>query len=184
MNDEIVCAISGTSITAVIAAMNIPADALVLGEEQPQRVIGRTERAELLHFAHYEPAIELERYTSGRLFCSTFELRWLRQDGKLRIVYTGQSQTAPTHGSDVLTVEKFREGHYILFGKRHPVGTNSSRPQEYTIFSDVRIPRLLNYPIEVKGDEIFVQLQVREYLSATGAVEAYRFVGLREEKKA
>ncbi len=123
MSDEIVCAINGTSIMSVIAAMNIPDDALVLGEEQPQRVIGRTERAELLHFAHYEPAIELERYTSGRLFCSAFELRWQRQGGKLRIVYTGQSQTAPAHSSDVLTVKKSSDGYYILFGKRHPVGT-------------------------------------------------------------
>ncbi len=69
-------------------------------------------------------------------------------------------------------------------GGRYKAVPTMEDEQEYTIFSDVRIPRLLNYPIEVKGDEIFVQLQVREYLSATGEVEAYRFVGLREEKKA
>ncbi len=183
--NEIVCAVKGDSIMAVIASMNIPDEALVLLEEMPQRVIGRTERAELLRFAYYklaieEPVMELERYTSGRLFCPAFELRWQRQGGKLRMVYTGEKQTAPAHNGNVLTVQKSREGHYILFGKRHPYNA-APLEKESTLFSDVRIPRLLSYPIEVQEVDKFVRLRTYEYLSTQGEVEASRFVELEKE---
>lgn len=196
MTDDILCT-GKHDITALIAQCAfLPADAYVLLEELPQRVLGsREDRQELLRFARYGN-IEKDKLgaaTSGRIFNHEFELRWERDAGATSVVYLGKAREIPGLTKDDGKLEKlsgldkvdeakryYLFGEYLDEGKLARMGVEMQPGEGY--YAEVRIPRLLRYPIDKQSRR--VQLAVCEYRDkATGQVKLFRFQGLEAAKE-
>ncbi len=154
-----------------------PDDAFVLVERLPSKVVKtRQERQELLRFARLRAKIKLAPYTSGRVFTETFELRWEQDAGTTRVVYLGQPCQLPGLEKQA-TFDLKSKRRYYLFGTL--LGTDDLEAMELeampleadkedtVYYAEVRIPRLLPYPIAPRPIEKTpkqrVQLVVGEY---------------------
>jgi hypothetical protein len=185
---------------------NMFAEALVLAEQFPRQVIKKKERQDLLFFqdvashlpwnAGETPA--WHTYLSGRIFTEQWELRWVRQQQEVRVIYLGppiydgilrdyklndrvddKSESPPV--PDTLT-KQVRP--YYLFGERlRPDDVKNIIWAEPGDFAEARIPRLLRYPAAncrgQNADEVakmpYVQLRICEYIDETGRVVLSRF---------
>jgi hypothetical protein len=195
VTDDILCTGKVPDINALIAQCAfLPADAYVLLEELPQRVSGdREDRQDLLRFARYGANIEKNKIgaaTSGRIFNQKFELRWERNAGTTSVVYLGEPREVAGLTKDDTTLPELDKvdeakryylfGEYLDEGKLGRMGIEM-RPGE-TYYAEVRIPRLLRYPITEQSRR--VQLTVCEYREkATGQVKLFRFQGLEPAKE-
>lgn len=168
----------------------------MLLEELPQRVLdGREDRQGLLRFVRYGDIEkdQISTATSGRIFNHEFELRWEREAGTTSAVYLGGAREIPSLTKDDGKLEKLAElekvdeaKRYYLFGeylderKLTRMGVEKRPEEEY--YAEVRIPRLLSYPIAKQPRR--VQLTVCEYRDkATGQVKLFRFQGLEAAKE-
>lgn len=193
MEKEMLCVSSVDDITALITACNFPPEALFLAEMLPRHVISADERQDLLRFTYFDADLPFASYTSGRIFHQDFELRWEKNDDKTQVVYVGTKRDLPmlevTFNLDLNTPRKksipdlrtFRRRHYYLFGERLREGDLDKigvpGEQRNFAFAEVRIPRLLLYPIQ--QNERRARLVVREYLDEeTGEVKLFRFESL------
>lgn len=170
----------------------IPSDTtLMLLESQPRYVIKQEERQELLHFAPFDASFDFTPYTSGRIFHELGELRWERQQAQVHIVYTGQKEykpELPKIDETALDTIQFTDSRaYLLFGARlkgkqlEPIKPVAQEGD----FAEVRIPRLLRYPLlDTIKDAERVQLVMREYIDpSTGLNVAYRCKSLEPFSK-
>ncbi|HEY1350599.1 MAG TPA: CRISPR-associated protein Csx19 [Ktedonobacteraceae bacterium] len=201
-------------IAALIEACDFPPDAFFLGEQLPWKVIEASRRQELLQFAYVgelkrqnvpdaanNAGIDPAQYTSGRVFCSQFELRWHKkpQSDETQVVYLGeQDQTLPglLPASDLAelrtelqTLERGASARYYLFGTTLDTSREGQRllkqmglPDEQKdgqarYYAEIRIPRLLRYPrLDSPGEKQRVRLVVCEYREKeTGSVRLFRF---------
>jgi len=168
-------------IAAFIAACGFPPESFVLVERFPQQVMAdRPERQDLLRFARLGDGIDPGRYTSGRVFYPDFELRWEREMQRTRVVYLGQARELPEELLPGKTLEAWQpcEKNYDLFG----TALSDTRlvqmglPEGQGYYAEVRIPRLLQYPVQAQR----VRLVVREYVDKkTDRVELFRFQDLK-----
>jgi len=171
----------------LLQAYRVPpnAHALMLLENQPQHLIIQEERQDLLRFAFFDPTFDFMPYTAGRIFHTLGELRWERQQAKIRLVYSGHKEYKPAlRDAQHITLDAYtaKDRAYFLFGKRldekqlariGPVARAGD-------FAEVRIPRLLRYPpVSALTGAERVQLVMREYIDhETALTFAYRFKGL------
>lgn len=209
--------VTGTikNIAALIEACDFPQDAYFLAEQLPQHVIANSQRQDLLQFIDVNELkkrntsedtskhIDVASYGTGRIFCSTFELRWNRDQrtGKTQAVYLGSREPASLglvfaedgqkslgQQEDLAKLIK-RVRTYYLFGTTLDTSLDGRRieqmglPQENgrRYYAEVRIPRLLHYPrVENAGNNRRVQLAVCEYVDEmTGSARLFRFQGLK-----
>lgn len=183
-------------IVELIEACNFPENAFLLLERLPDEVIDeadRKARRNLLRFDHLYPLndevkAEIKRASSGRVFQENFELRWERLDQGNQAVYLGEERKIPGLEPDTEVLQgvtrKNKTTPYYLFGTK----LDARRQQELGLeedsgfFAEVRIPRLLRYPI--KTDARRVQLHVNEYVDEkTGEVQLFRFQKLEPAKE-
>lgn len=201
-------------IAALIEACEFPQDAYFLAEQLPQHVIAQEQRQELLQFARvsdlkkkndsmssHGAKIDPALYTSGRIFCQKFELRWNynQRTRETQVVYLGEEERTlpdlkPAKNLDSLRTElralekKAKSGHYYLFGTTLDTSLNGERIQQmglveeqrdadWRYYAEVRIPRLLRYPKpDNAGNKRRVRLVVCEYFErGTGSVRLFRF---------
>jgi hypothetical protein len=180
-------------IAPLVATLTKPAGTFLLLEQQPRQVVQRDDQQELLHFGQFDTNVNLEGYTSGRIFCDNFELRWEPRDTGTYVVYTGAEHYKPqlaetstpnlkTHTLD-LSPYAIRSTSYYLFGKRlaekqiERIGPPAMKGD----FAEVRIPRLLRYPPATSGQQgaPHVRLIVCEYIDRDqDSIVAFRFKGL------
>ena len=182
-------------IADLIEACHFPEDAFLLIERQPDEVIKEKDklaRWNLLRFTHLysrqdeskaihdEIRAEIKRSTSGRIFQENFELRWERLDHRYQVVYLGEERKilGLEPNKEVLknVTRKSEARRYYLFGTK----LDARKLQDLGLkegsgyFAEVRVPRLLHYPIET--DAMRVQLHVCEYVDdKTGQVQLFRF---------
>jgi hypothetical protein len=176
------------NFTAFLAACTFPPGAFVLVEQIPRHVFAsREEREGLLRFALLGDAIDLSISTSGRVFHQDFELRWERKTREAeaaQVVYLGKAEALPSGLLPDQKLDKWRAGleprskEYYLFGTL--LDTQQLRemglPENQHSYAEVRVPRLLYYPVEAYR----LQLMVREYVEkSTGQVKLLRFEGLK-----
>lgn len=182
--DEIFSTGAVRNIGAFIAACAFPPEAFVLVERLPRQVItDPAERQDLLRFARLRDGLDLSIYTSGRVFAQNFELRWEQESPGTRIVYVGQAREFPELPPGKRLDEwqpgiQICERNYYLFGEYLDKNTLQQRnlPEEQEYYAEVRIPRLLPYPVRARR----VQLVVREYVdTTTGRVQLFRFLDLK-----
>jgi hypothetical protein len=177
----------------LIANCHFSADARVLAEQLPGYVIDPiSERRDLLRFIRFEPdkpeqISSLASYTSGRIFQKDAELRWEKQGAMMRIVYLGAEEyISMPHAYGLqenqelskLTPQK-ESKYYYLFGERLKKGDVSKmgKTASQEDFAQVRIPRLLRYPVGQGGR--YVRLGVCEYIdTTTGRTVLFRFQSL------
>jgi hypothetical protein len=198
-----------TDVKGLIEACRFPGDAYLLVEWQPKTIITDEEREKLLRFTWLkakdvegEEGVDIDSYTSGRVFHDDFELRWewdAVEVGKASVVYLGVERELPAELKRKAAAES-DEGvrQYYLFGERIEQEKQTlmsiEPPREHEYYAETRVPRLLLYP-KVEGAERYKRLQVisREYRLTdpeTGSEmgSAYRFLKLIgadwEEKKA
>jgi hypothetical protein len=202
-------------IAALIEACDFPPKTYFLAEQLPQHVIAQEQRQELLQFARVSdlkrrnaPAdadkakIDPALYTSGRIFCQEFELRWStnQRTGETQVVYLGEEERTlpglePARNLGQLRThikgleKKPGSKTYYLFGTTLETSLGGERLQQmglsqeegWRYYAEVRIPRLLRYPrVDNPRKEQRVQLVVCEYVDKeTGSVKLFRFQDLR-----
>jgi len=169
--DEIVSANNIEDVTELIEKCSFLSDSagsLIFLEMQPQKMVGRGERENLLYFADYpcKPPRLISEYTAGRIFHEEFELRWEKSNSKIQAVYIGKRCTVPLleEKADVLKDCVRSASSYYLFGKRldDKAVERIGEPAQKGDFAEVRIPRLLRYP--VKNERMsYVKLDIYEY---------------------
>jgi hypothetical protein len=154
-------------IAGFITQCQFPADAFLLVEQMPQHVVSDDERQDLLCFALLGDNLDVTPYTSGRVFSRAFELRWERDAETTRVVYLGARRELPAlQEPQQETFEPVGEKRYYLFGTRldqDDLDTMGIEPdgKDYPYYAEVRIPRLLRYPIAAQARR--AQLVVGEY---------------------
>ena len=168
----------------------------ILLEMLPQRIVGKDDRQNLLFFAEYPCKLPhlISDYTAGRIFHEEFELRWEKFDSGTQVVYIGKQRALPrlTDDIDILTENtsllkdcaKITSSYY-LFGKRlnDTARKNIGPPAQKGDFAEVRIPRLLRYPVK-EQDKEYVKLSIYEYRhKATNERILFRFRKLDEVKE-
>lgn len=164
------------------------AGSLILLEMQPQKIVGKEDRQNLLLFAEYSyPDFNFKEYTAGRIFHEEFELRWEKINSGVQVVYIGKQQALPllTEDANVLKDCVRTNSSYYLFGKRldDKAVENIGQPAQKGDFAEVRIPRLLRYPVKGKGKD-YVKLNVYEYRhNVTNERILFRFQSLAEVKE-
>jgi hypothetical protein len=189
--EEILCSGPVADIAALIKACAFPDDSYVLVERFPPRIIPNEERQQLLQFGRLSSGIDPADSISGRVFSQHFELRWQEEDGEYHVVYLGEERHIPQLKKDEETRAKLKRRKdaktYYLFGeylngdKLRNMGLQEE--PSYSCYAEVRIPRLLHYPIA--GQARRVRLEVCEYVEEeTGAVQLFRFQGLEREPEA
>lgn len=188
--DEAVYAGPVADIKEFIEACSFLSDSagsLILLEMQTQKVVGKEDRQNLLLFAEYSyPDSNFKEYTAGRIFHEEFDLRWEKINSGVQVVYVGKQQALPllTEGADVLKDCVRTISSYSLFGKRlgdEKVG-NIGEPAQKNDFAEVRIPRLLRYPVKDEHKD-YVKLNVYEYRhKVTNERILFRFRSLAEVK--
>ncbi len=189
--DEAVYAGPVADIKEFIEACSFLSDSagsLILLEMQPQKMVGKEDRQNLLFFTEYPcPDTDFSEYTAGRIFHEEFELRWEKINSGVQAVYIGNKRTLPlpTEKTDVLKDCVRATSSYYLFGKRlddEKVG-NIGEPAQKDDFAEVRIPRLLRYPVKDKRKD-YVKLNVYEYRhNVTNERILFRFRNLAEVKE-
>ena len=191
----------------LIMACRFSAPAWILAERLPDRAAIKTkERKALLQFTYLptdisttddhagrffpgDPDSSITDYHTGRVFRANAELRWEKQKGQMHVIYIGSEDYSSLMKDyklkdkpDVLTsLKKCDEPkYYYLFGERiRPSDlekmSSTVRPGD---FAEVRIPRLLRYPLDSQVSR-YARLSVCEYLDTeTGEVQLYRFQAL------
>jgi len=182
VTQEILCTGTTHNIVDLVKQCNFPPEAFLLVERLPQQVVNDdSERQALLRFARLRDGVDIAPYTSGRIFNKKFELRWEKDAGTIKVIYLGEER-------EIAGLTKQKEPlkpagdlkHYYLFGERLDAADLAAMglkqgEGEYTAYAEVRIPRLLRYPISKQAQR--VQLIVGEYInSETGRV--FRFQDL------
>jgi len=190
--DEAVFVGSVVDIKEFIEAHSFLSDSagsLILLEMQPQKMVEKEDRQNLLFFAEYTGKLPhiINEYTAGRIFNEEFELRWEKINSGVQIVYIGNKQTLslPTEKTDVLKDCVRATSSYYLFGKRldDEKVDNIGVPAQTDDFAEVRIPRLLRYPVKDKHKD-YVKLNVYEYRhKVTNERILFRFRSLAEVKE-
>jgi hypothetical protein len=182
--DEIFSTGAVPNIGAFITACAFPPEAFVLVERFPRQVItDPAERQDLLRFARLGDSFDPGTSISGRVFDQHFELRWEQEPQGTRVVYVGQARELPELPSgkpldEWLPGIQTCERSYYLFGEYLDKNRlkQMGLPEERDYYAEVRIPRLLHYPLRARR----VQLAVREYVdTATGRVHLFRFLKLK-----
>lgn len=187
-------------IHALVAGCQFSPEAYVLVEQFPAHIVtGTQERQNLLLFIHLRELesdqyrnIDLNAYTSGRVFDQHAEVRWewMKQaeqpEGKFHAVYVGPEREQFVLAKDKKQSEQLgepRKTHYFLFGERldaDDINAIGSHVQEGD-FAQLRIPRLLRYPSLPGGRRARrLRLAVSEYVDEdTGKVHLFRFRDLQ-----
>lgn len=173
----------------LVADCGFPSTAFVLIERLPEQVItSAKERHDLLRFTNFDQSIRFTDYTSGRIFDEQAELRWERQGSSMQVVYLGSKGR-----EQVLLNHRLEKSHELdrlkppdekmifLFGER--IATEDlkkmGRAASQGDFAEVRIPRLLHYPVR-QDEQRYVRLVVREYYDEQNRVALFRFQDLKQ----
>lgn len=170
-------------VVRLLAEIPFSDNTYFIGEQQPLSVVDRSNgRQEFLVFAKYTPELLDRRYASGRIFHRDFEVRWEKEGGKTRVVYVGNGEYCPSDLKFVEQVEMQPSRKYYLFGEllRPASLPKIGLSEEEIVFAEVRIPRLLRYPVDRPYRRVC--LTVREAIDPEhGKVTLYRFQGVEPD---
>ncbi len=196
MVEDMLCTGPVHALPELVSQCDFSAEAFLLLERLPQRVVLDEERQNLLSFARLRD-IEPEDFadytasTSGRIFDQDSELRWEHDiaSGTTSVVYLGKARTFTDLKQDEEELARLKPAdnnprHYYLFGKslaeRDLEQMGIAAVPETAYYAEVRIPRLLPYPKVNARPPQRLKLAVYEYVDQeTGLVKLFRFQGLQ-----
>lgn len=180
---EMLCVGPVEDIDTLIAECQFPPEAMFLTEKFPQHVVKREERQNLLRFRRLDATKQFAEYAAGRIFNQDFELRWEKTGNGVQAIYVGaERKLSELKVMHDLNLETYQTRYYYLFGQRlEPEELEQiGAPAQPGDFAELRIPRLLRYPVSGRR----VQLAVREYIEeTTGNVMLFRFADLKPVEK-
>lgn len=176
MTKERLCTGKTDNIVTFIAGCDFPDNAYFLGEQQPAFVVKPEQRQNLLLFVPFTKSLPFADYSSGRIFHDDFELRWQQDNGWIQVVYLGAPEYCPDALPEGNPVEMQRSRQFYLFGERLRPGDveKIGKSAHEGDFAEVRIPRLLHYPVQGERRRVLVTLS-ESVDEKTGEVEQYRF---------
>ena len=165
----------------VVQALPGSQEAMMLLERVPNTWIDDAERQDGIRLAPFDQGAEFRRYGRGHVFSDAFELRWEGSDAAFQAVYVGVDAGLPELTPAAVDLTEARDITYDLWGERVSDPTVVGQGPEAQVFAELRIPRLLTYPVSAEARR--VRLRVREYFdSQTGAMVLSRFCGLEEQR--
>ncbi|HTK10287.1 MAG TPA: hypothetical protein VL485_24165 [Ktedonobacteraceae bacterium] len=186
-----------TGLHTLIAHCRFPAEALVLLECLPQHTITRQkERQDLLWFGSFEQKIAFENYTSGRIFQASGELRWEKERDDFQVVYVGdegefsrqieailRDYSNNTSLPELPSLRSQRKEYYLFGTRLQPGDLEKIGPlAQPGDFAEVRIHRLLRYPLKGNSDGPIRFIVDELFDEKTGQRVLFRFVGLNENE--
>lgn len=189
--------LSEPELLQLIHACDFPQEAFFLGEQLPDHIVDNRERENLLLFTWYASNLPFSSYTTGCIFHAEEELRWERSEDTFQIVYLGSKQYKHMSKAHPSPIERefialINDGkleksskQYILFGKFLAQDPKTiATPENHQTYAEVRIPRLLHYPLprsQRKPNIERVQIAVTEYTDKdSGQIFTYRFCALQQ----
>jgi hypothetical protein len=143
--------------------------------EQGHAIIAHTTDVQFLHLAEFQIATQLPQWDEGRLFGEHLELRWRRlADGQYTLLLLTERQQYVPQDWEWLTeswrpVEHCPKDALRLWGKRQ---------EHMPKWVEVRIPRLLSYP--VPDTQPSVRLSWIEYRDEQGTPRLMRLKGVSD----
>lgn len=157
---------------------------LLLEKEPVGRFLEEEPDKNLIFLKGQGHEIDFFQWEKGRIFNYLYEISWRKEHDGFRVVYTGNSESRPrvlSYAGPDLEKCTIAARKYYLWGKRvcdpAEIGILAPGP----VYLEVRIPRLLFYPVEGLGKS--VDLLVKEfYCRETGILQYYRYCGLEEEE--
>jgi hypothetical protein len=107
-------------------------------EEFASAIVEGSDKVEILDLKNPENRMETARYPRGLAFGEQSELRWVRRESGLHLVYISDEDKDLGEGSlpEPLNLVEGEPGSLLLWGERQADGK----------YYDGRIPRLLEYP--------------------------------------
>lgn len=177
--EEIVASGVRATLDDVLTALP-PGAVHVLLETTPDSWLDPAAQRETIRFDSLVAVIHEGRWTSGRVFNLDFELRWEQYQDGMHLVYCGANTELPGLNGEPLDLRLSRDISCSLWGAAVTDPELVGEPAGALVFAELRIPRLLRYPVSARAR--FVRLIVREYLdTSSGAVTLSRFCGVQEE---
>lgn len=167
----------------IVQALDCPSESLMMLERVPTSFLSDDERERGICLRKYDASENFEIWEQGRIFHDDFELRWEKQDSAFSVVYIGELKKLSMLDTRPLSDFEIQDNSYYLWGEKMTSDTLKLICQSETesLFLELQIPRLLNYPVSKRNEKFRVKLSARHYLnSKTGALEFYRFQHLEE----
>jgi hypothetical protein len=148
----------------------------------PTRWLSEEESKNGICFICFDMTIAFNQWQAGRIFDSKKEFLWqMNNDGQFQVIYTGEEMDLPELNLINEDWQDFQTS-YLLWGRSlNSTELKSLRIQEdTTIFLELQLPRLLNYPVAVSQDKKHrLRLNIIEYKDKeTGCIQHYRFHSL------
>jgi len=169
-----------------IRALSWPDIAYMYLERIPERWLSLPEVANGVRFEILDLQTPFQQWERGRLFCSSFELRWEKMDGQFQTVLVGEAPIlvdfAPAIEPDLDAADQ-QVQEYLLWGRRVAESEvailGAEHQSDSQVFLEMRVPRILYYPVSDNARQ--ARLVVREYSDrSTGHLLYYRFTGVEE----
>lgn len=178
---------STEDVDSIVQSIELPEDSLMMLELIPNDKLSESEKENGICFRSYQIDEDFNQWEIVRIFNEEFELNWEKQNGKFHVVYIGEKTDLSNFSEDTsvdIDQMEIEDKAYYLWGRNLNDETleQIGRSEDETLFAEIQIPRLLDYPIESKRDKKFrVKLVVRHYLLHS-TLKFYRFLRLEEEK--
>lgn len=176
-----------STVSPVVQAFPVDDDTLMILEKLPVNWIDEKDRTPPdsgLVFKTFDVQEDFETWGQGRIFNPTAELRWEKNGVGFHVVYIGPPGALPglTVDDTIKPEETDRiEAGYYLWGQRMSKGQLEDigwDPTATDIFVELKTPRLLHYPAQVRAGSR-LKLQVTEYYDRqTGQLMLYRLKGV------
>ena len=170
-----VAAFGTTADVSGLLAAVAPETAYILLEEIPSRWLSPEDQAQALRFERYSGRPYDVGRTRGWVFSPNYELRWEAHGDQFQVRYVGDEPVPPGLQLYAADLSHPRDLHCGLWGASRE--TDAGKPT----FVDLRIPRLLAYPVRLGVCRVF--LVVREYADPISELPLLsRFVDIEEQE--
>jgi hypothetical protein len=147
-------------------------------EQTPTKWLNAEERLLGICFKKLDHALNPYSWPIGRIFDSEKELSWqLLDSGKFSVIYSGAPRDLSAYSLQKIADDwEISEHDHLLWG----TSPKSDRlKQKGTVFFEVQIPRLFEYPISTAREGARPKLKVVVYRDQKlGHIQHYRFARL------
>lgn len=169
------------TLSEVVKVIPWSARAVMWLETALDHFLSDDERENGLRFEVYMAGEPFEQWPHGRIFDEAAELKWEKEGNQFHVVYCGRFAPPASLIPENNGVSILQDCSYYLWGSRIKNAERLElglKPEE-AVFAELRIPRILRYPVSPQAER--VKLQVREFYNAEGTLIYTRFLGLEEE---
>jgi len=146
-----------------------------LFQTQGHVMMAHTTDVQFLRLANLQLDTELLKWDEGRFFCDKLEMRWRRlTDGQFSLLILTENEAYVPSNWELLS----QSWHAIDHGAQNALRLWGKRQETVAQWVEVRIPRLLSYP--VSASQPSVNVSWIEYRDEQGAPRLMRLKGVSD----